>query len=207
MPYNTQPLLLDANGKPIPQYYDPVADKFIPLEANGKEMQLTGSNGVSPAISTPADSQGNTDTLLYTQGRPMAYNGASWDRLRNNTEGTLLASAARTATTASAIQTNYNARGIMLYFHVTSAPGTTDSIQLTVRGKNPANNQHWNLYADSTVTTSDQFRRVILYPSASVNNTSITSAASIVLPRTFDVLVLHNGTGSFTYSVSYSLIL
>ena len=31
MPYNTQKLLTDIDGRPIPQYYDPVTDKFYPV--------------------------------------------------------------------------------------------------------------------------------------------------------------------------------
>jgi hypothetical protein len=29
--YNTKPLLTDLHGKPIPQYYDPVTDDFLPM--------------------------------------------------------------------------------------------------------------------------------------------------------------------------------
>jgi len=47
------------------------------------------------------------------------YNGTTWDRLRNITPLTLLASAARTVTTASADQTNYNGCTLTLYVNVT----------------------------------------------------------------------------------------
>lgn len=31
MAYNTQKMLTDVEGKPIPQLYDPTSDKFLPL--------------------------------------------------------------------------------------------------------------------------------------------------------------------------------
>ena len=41
MPYNTQKLLTDIDGRPIPQYYDPVTDKFYP--AGTMSVQINGS--------------------------------------------------------------------------------------------------------------------------------------------------------------------
>ena len=34
MPYNTKAILTDLNGKPIPQFFDPVADAYAPLNAD-----------------------------------------------------------------------------------------------------------------------------------------------------------------------------
>ena len=45
------------------------------------------------------------------------------DRWLNNTEATILASGARTVTTVSPAQTNYNARGILLFNDITAVPG------------------------------------------------------------------------------------
>lgn len=56
----------------------------------------------------------------------LLFNGSTFDRARNNVEGTLLASVARTTTTNSAVQTNYNARGVVIYINVSSvASGET----------------------------------------------------------------------------------
>lgn len=45
MGYNTQKLLTDIDGRPIPQYYDPVTDKFypagtMPVQLNGRKAKL-----------------------------------------------------------------------------------------------------------------------------------------------------------------------
>lgn len=39
MPYNSKALLRDVNGDPIPQYYDPVEDVFMPI-TNPAEVQV-----------------------------------------------------------------------------------------------------------------------------------------------------------------------
>lgn len=46
------------------------------------------------------------------------YNGSTFDRARNNVEGTLLASLIRSTTTNSPVQTNFNARGVIVYVNV-----------------------------------------------------------------------------------------
>ena len=60
---------------------------------------------------------------------PLLYNNNTWDRFRNNAEITLLESATRNSDTASPYQTNYNARGVVIYLNVTAVPGT-DTITL-----------------------------------------------------------------------------
>lgn len=35
MPYNTQPIKVDVDGRPIPQYFDPVRDEYQPLLGEG----------------------------------------------------------------------------------------------------------------------------------------------------------------------------
>ncbi len=132
------------------------------------------------------------------------FNGAAWDPQRNNTELTLLTSAARTATTASAEQVNYNARGVLLYFNVSAVPGT-DTVQLTVEGKDPVSGNWGQIWAPAAISATVQPGRYMLYPGVGAAN--LTGQASAALPRIWRVRVIHSGVGSFTYSVGASLIL
>ncbi|MFK7695411.1 hypothetical protein ACI5FR_21615, partial [Paenibacillus sp. HJGM_3] len=80
MSYNTKAIITDVNNKPVPQYYNPATDNYEAAQgSNGAiNTQLTGSNAT--------DAQSG-----FVPG--MGYNGATFDRWRNNTQGTLLASA------------------------------------------------------------------------------------------------------------------
>src|SRR3990167_8842281 len=65
-------------------------------------------SGNFPAAAALADAAA-VPTTSKIGSVPMLYNGATVDLSRGNTEGTLLASAARTTSIQSATQTNYNA--------------------------------------------------------------------------------------------------
>lgn len=176
----------------------------------------------------------------------LLYNGSTFDRSRNNVEGTLLASAERTTTTSSSIQTNHNARGVIIYLNVS---GFASSETLTPK-----------LYLDDHLSGSDfllwqgealftnGLNVYAFYPgvgtlqpsavegdfSATVSgtnddettytesltgsldsgfaitpndNANFTSAANIPLPRSWWFQAEHSGSGSWTYSISYSYIL
>ena len=138
-----------------------------------------------------------------------AYNGATWDEWRNNTEVELLASAARTATASSAYQTNYNARGVLVFLYVTAEPGTADTIQLRIRTR--INGQNRSLLTSATIAGNagvPNFYTFIVYPGAtnSASDPNITKVNDLMLPRNWYVQMDHVGAGSFTYSVSAQLI-
>src|SRR5690242_4107854 len=74
--------------------------------------------------------------LLVTAAGAL-WNGTDYEAEQGNTEGTLLAEAARTATTyAAAPLTNPSARGVTLWLNITAASGTGGLI-LRVRGYDP----------------------------------------------------------------------
>jgi hypothetical protein len=85
---------------------------------------VIGSDGTKVDVFGSADGIGAGLKALVSIPYNQKFNGINWDRERNNTQGTLLASAARTATATSPNQTNYNAKGVQLTIDVTAVSGT-----------------------------------------------------------------------------------
>ncbi len=137
----------------------------------------------------------------------LAWNGATSDRQRNNTEGTLLASAARTASTFSANQTNYNARGVILGLNVTVIG--TGSVSVRMYPIDPAvGNINSPLGSSIAVTATGRYQYV-LYPGVAAPATgsmSTIGAFSLPLPRQWQAGVIHTDGSSWTYSLSFAYI-
>jgi hypothetical protein len=149
-----------------------------------------------------ADGITGTDMGLAVVAGNYAYNGATWDRWRNNTEGTLLASAARTATTVSPDQTNYNHCGVLLYVNVTAASGT-GGLTVRIAGKDPATGLYRYLNVAPTAITATGSYQFALSPSVAGGN--VAQATSLRLPRTWRVEVTAGDGSSYTYSIGYAL--
>jgi hypothetical protein len=119
-----------------------------------------------------------------------------------NKAGTLLALAARTATTASADQTNLNARGVRIHINVTAV--TADpSVTVAVQEKDPISGNYTDILVSAAIATTGQKATLIVYPGAAV---TANVSASTPLPLTWRVNCTHADTDSITYSVAYSLI-
>lgn len=166
-------------------------------------VSLWGSVGGA----TAADAVVNADVPgLPSRALAMGFNGTTWDRQRNNMDGTALASAARTGTANSSDLVNYNARGVQIMLNVTSAG--TGSIQANVQGKDPVSAGYYKLAADPTAVTTAALFVYEFYPGASTAGAGgVTARVAASLPRTFRVIVTHGNANSITYSVGYSLIL
>ena len=134
-------------------------------------------------------------------GVGLLYNDATYDRQRGNMNLSLLASASRTVTTASADQTNYNARGVHVVLDMTAVG--TGSVTITIQGKDSVSGQYYTLLAGVAVTTNivNVYR---VFPGSTV--TANVSANDIV-PRTWRINVVANNANAATYSVAASLIL
>lgn len=149
-----------------------------------------------------------TDAVSGTVLPPAAgyvWNGATWDRERGNEERTLLASAARTVSTSSPTQTNYNARGALITIDVTAGTGislTPSIIGYTTSGQ-------WASLAAGTVITTATYWHYLIYPgtgAVNVNGSNFDKVSPFPLPRTWLVYLQHNNANSVTYSVTASLI-
>jgi hypothetical protein len=117
--------------------------------------------------------------------------------------------AARTATTSSADQTNYNAKGVLVYLNVTAASGT-GGLQVQVQGKDPVSGNYYNLTSAPTAviaTTGSTPKVYAMGPSYFSTGGAVTQNTTQALPRTWRVQVVAGDASSYTYSVSASVIL
>lgn len=140
-----------------------------------------------------------------------AYNGATWDNWRNNTEVELLASAARTSNTQTATQTNYNARGVMLFLNLTVAPATADYIYLLLVARSSTTGILRIICNGDHLLGSGGAQKYLMAAYPGVTNagagSEIGKVNDICLPRTWHAMVVHSSAESFTYSLSASPII
>lgn len=143
------------------------------------------------------------------------FNGTNWDRRRNNTEGIVLAAAARTVLTASAPLTNHNARGVVLCVDVSVNPGGGRTLSVEIDSIDPATGNGTALVVTTPSTVggaSNKRYRVVMYPGAVaadlyVGDPYFGVAVSLPLPRTWRVVVGPSDAASWTYSVSFAHVL
>lgn len=177
------------------------------LRVDAQKNLLVGlrtSAGVEPSMGAiAADGRGASNNGLMVSATMSGYNNATVDAWRNNTEGTLLASAVRTASTASAIQTNYNAKGVLVVLNVTVASGT-GGLQIIIRHKDSVSGVSYGINTTPAAINTTGTYRYLLYPGATSSNCTQNTPAP--LPRTWDVLTQHADGSSYTYSVGYALI-
>lgn len=165
-----------------------------------KAVLIGGTDGTNMAVPRVVSAgEGISGIGMCTTTFLHRYNGASWDRVRNNQSGILLASAARTATISSPDQTNYNGRGAHVILAVTAA-SDSPSIVLKIEGKDAAGNYYTLLEGAAVTGTSTNIYKVMPWIAAVAN----VSAPDLV-PRTWRVTVTHGDTDSITYGVYYAL--
>lgn len=155
------------------------------------ESGADNADGV--AVSTTTNKQ-------RVNARLMTFNGTGFDRVRNNVDAIVLASASRSTTQTGADTTNYNGRGIEIVLDMTSV-ASSPSVTLSVQGKD-ANGIYYTILTGAAVTTvSTNVYRI--YPGIlGVGNV----AANDVLPRVYRIVVTANNANAGTYSVASSLL-
>ena len=115
--------------------------------------------------------------------------------------GVAFASAAHTAGTAvsSDIANLYGHGGV---FFLNSSAATLATATLTIQGKDVTSGQYFDILTGGAVSTVTAVAYKV-FPGASAVANSI---ANDVIPATFRAKVVQTGTGTATYSVSYSLV-
>ena len=163
-----------------------------------------------PAAAALSDSTANpTAPMVGAAG--MVYNGASFDRQRGNTEGTLLASAARTAFTQSAEQVNYNARGVNVWVYVTAKAAST-TLDLYIASFDPVSGiVTYEARVLGWVATANSGQSLQLYPGATTLAATTYGYQRIAreagaLSRRWYFQVVPSDANSVTYSAGYSYI-
>ena len=193
--YNTtRPAL--TNGQRGDLQLDARANAAVVLFGEGATTSV--SVGVANADNVNLASSG----LLRSQNLASLYNSSTWDRQRNNTDLTILASAARTATASSADITNYNGRGAHIVINVTAVT-STPSVVFTVEGKDALSSAYYTILTSAAITGTGT-TALTVYPGATA---AANVAVSQILPRTWRVTATHGDADSITFSVGASVVL
>lgn len=122
--------------------------------------------------------------------------------MANNEPRTLLASAARTATVATADQSNTEHRGVHVIIDVTAA-SATPSVVATIQGKDELSGQYYTILASAAITGTET-RVLRVFPGATAATNLV---ANDVLPSTWRVNLVHADTDSITYSVAAQVVI
>lgn len=162
-------------------------------------MDASGNNATT-IVASASDAR-TSGSVLDTGARNMLFNGASHDQQRNNTEGTLLASAARTADGPSANQTNYNGVGVTVTLDVTAKAGAT-TLTVNLQEIEPVTAGAKTIAQSAAfAATAGQKYVVVFAPGIlAADYASGVSAKNIRLPRTWRVVVVPSDADSVTYS-------
>lgn len=133
---------------------------------------------------------------IYAQVFGMLFDGANWNRARNNQDLTVLASAARTIATNSADIVNYNGRFLRVDIDITAIAGSP-SLTFTVKAKDALSGVYSTILASAALVGTGHTVLLI--------GPGLTPAANLVanapLPRTFRVEVAVGSADSVTYSI------
>jgi hypothetical protein len=230
MPYNTKSIILDADGKPVPQYFSSGNDVYEVIKGENGNMliKVSDTSIIQPVdmqaiyyksqtgldalpIYSPDAIQGNTDATANTvYGIPVVpmqtlWNDgtAKWERVRNNSYGTALAASARTATPAVQNLVNYNSKGVIVFLNVTAASGT-GGLTLSVRATELVASNPVQINSSPTAVTATGTYSYVIYPSNLTG--SFTQMTSSPLPYKWSINVAHGDASSYNYSVSYAYL-
>jgi hypothetical protein len=181
----------------------PVAPQGTTTVAGTVTATVTGY----PTAAASADALANP-TVTKIDATSLLFNGTTWDRARGNVNAVVETSAARTATGTGTTQTNFNARGALIWVNVTAVTGTTPTMTVRVQWS-PDGGTTWldldttNAQTASITATGASVLRV--YPGIA---TTANASLNMVLPRTWRLAWTIGGTTpSFTFAAQASYIL
>lgn len=117
-----------------------------------------------------------------------------------NRTGTLLASAARTATVTGIDMSNDAGSCLTVILDVTVAPGV-DTVTVAIQGNDPVSLKYYTILTGAAVSaTGTTTYKVCPGITAAAN-----AAASDMVPKKWRVNVTHSAGTSFTYSLGFNL--
>jgi len=145
------------------------------------------------------DGIGGTNAALLSAGFGTGFNGTTWDRIRSNTEATLLASAARTTTQTSADISVYNLKYLSVVLDMTVVG--TGSVTVTINRKDVASGKYVLLLSGAAVTTNV----TNTYDVGPTLVAAVNAVATKSLGTIIQIVVTANNANAATYSVGYAL--
>lgn len=207
MAFSNQPL--DSNSIPIANVY---------VQGGG----FVASEG---SMNTNTDGQGNTstpvnvnlsqvsdaltaglvgiDSILLNQSLGILKvvaalnNGNAYDEPRSNMDGiTLINASSVTTFQGSALQTNYNGRGVIVVFDMIDA-SASPSVTLSITGDEPVTGVGWNILVGLPITANGTYIYKVYPGLIPVPN----AVANDIIPRTWGVSVTANNANAASYEV------
>lgn len=157
----------------------------------------------------------NYATVGRTAAQGYGFNGTQSDRWRNNVGATLLSSAARSATTNSADQVNYNGRGVVIILDITATPNNAETLTLAVQIKDPISGKYVTVTAFTPLVASAlgaaptaETYIYTLYPGA-LETAAVAKheVQGLALSREWRVVATHSAGGSWSYSIHATTLL
>jgi len=142
-----------------------------------------------------------TANVLKVLAVSMLYNGATLDRRRNNVAEEILASAARTATTNSPIQTNYNHKGVLVTIDVTAIVDTPSVVPKIQFIDSVIDSAEWTIITGAAIEATGK-RGYIIYPGLSGAPASMDGYDDIPMARSWRISMEHADADSITYQVA-----
>lgn len=173
-----------------------------------RSRAVAGTSEISGTV-VNADGISQTGTGLYVISNHYLYGGSgtAWDRARGNVDETLFASTARAGTTESVLLTNYNARGVALFFDITtgSASGTIGTIVVQAEVSSGTYMPIYSLAPTGYTTGTAGF---LVYPGAASAGNWTVAPIQGAIPRRWRVQVQPvTATATMTYQAKVSYIL
>ena len=173
--------------------------------SNALRVAVIGEGGLARTSNASTEPLASSMVGLLTNPRPYLYNGATYDRVRNNIEGELLASAARTAETNSVTQTNYNHKGVIIYVDWT-VEAATSTLTPKVEIQDPSSGDWIELFSAAAALTAIGKATYMIYLGAISAGDGITEIQDLALPRTWRFTMAVGDADSATYSVGFSML-
>lgn len=186
--------------------------------AFGSDNSGTGVLAATPIIHNSADGlyrrTASASTVLDANpgnsnqaSSLMLYNGATFDRARNNTSQTVFASAARTTTTTGTTVKSYNARAAIACLQVTVASGTGGLTFKWILDPPQGGSLAYANVSPTAITTTGVFMFVLgMDATTALGHTGVSQVCNFPLPPTIGVQIIVGDASSYTYSVGMSLL-
>lgn len=186
------------------------ASEIALLKGIIKQLQGTGTGAV-PTTLTGSNFEQTIGSAIPAKAALMGISdGTNIKALEGKIEKILLASAARTAYTSTPIQTNINAKGVLVVLNITVASGT-GGLKLLFNGQvNGLNVNIAGPASPSTAIVATGRYGFIIYPgigaapSSSPNN--VIATFSTVIPAKWFIDISHGDATSYTYDISYQYL-
>lgn len=175
----------------------------VPASTNGVAL-FAAAAALGDSVSNPTAPLIGACELLWDPAASV------WRRAMANHEGTLLTSAARTAETASAVQTNYGCVGVIAVLNITVASGTGGLIlRFVATDPTSTNPIVLNVDISPAITTTGRYG-FELSPGSSTaaagGNGFLHQRTAGRLPLTWHARITVGDASSYTYSVGYMLL-